>query len=67
MPLTSPRRLMNQRLVTVATNAMAIDPVPMPTMKPQQRTSCQEAVMKTVTPLPTAMSVRAKATTRRIP
>ncbi len=35
MPVTRPRRATNQRLVTVAANAIAIDPVPRPTNRPQ--------------------------------
>ena len=66
-PDTSPRRRTNQRPVTVATKASAIDPVPTPTSTPQRRTSCQAAVMKTVSPLPAATSRSATVTTRRIP
>ena len=36
-PVTSPRRWTNQRPVTVATNASAIEPVPSPTSTPQQQ------------------------------
>ncbi len=35
IPVTSPRRATNQRLVTVAENAIAIEPVPSPTSTPQ--------------------------------
>jgi len=35
IPVTSPRRATNQRLVTVAENAIAIEPVPSPTSRPQ--------------------------------
>ncbi len=34
-PVTRPRRATNQRLVTVAANAMAMEPVPRPTSSPQ--------------------------------
>ena len=51
-PVTSPRLRTNQRPATVATKASAIDPVPSPTSTPQSSTSCQLAVMKTVSPLP---------------
>ena len=66
-PVTRPRRLTNQRLVTVATKASAIEPVPRPTSTPQQRMSCQLAVMKTVSPVPAATSSSAAITTRRMP
>ena len=46
----------NQRPVTVATKASAIEPVPSPTSTPQSSTSCQLAVMNTVSPLPAATS-----------
>ena len=66
-PETSPRRATNQRPVTVATKASAIDPVPTPTSTPQSSTSCQAVVMNTVRPLPAATSTSAIETTRRIP
>ena len=53
--------------MTVATRASAIEPVPSPTSTPQQRTSCQLAVMNTVSPLPAATTSSAAVTTRRIP
>lgn len=65
--MTSPRRSANQRPVTVAAKASAIEPLPSPTSTPQSRTSCQLAVMKTVRPAPTAITARAAATTRRMP
>ena len=67
MPLTRPRRAVNQRLVTVAANASAIDPLPRPTSRPQHSMSCQGAVIQTVRPAPTAITVSATATTRRMP
>jgi hypothetical protein len=66
-PVTRPRWRTNQRLVTVATNASAIEPVPNPTSTPQHSTSCQLAVISTVSPLPAATSNRAAVTTRRSP
>jgi hypothetical protein len=66
-PVTSPRLRTNQRPATVATKASAIEPVPSPTRTPQSSTSCQLAVMKTVSPLPVATSSRAIDTTRLIP
>src|SRR5882757_462377 len=67
MPDTRPRRVTNQRPVTVATSDSAIEPVPRPTRTPQQTTSCQEAVMNTVSPLPAATTTSATATTCRTP
>src|SRR4051794_12057094 len=67
MPVTSPRRCTNQRPVIVATNVIDIDPVPTPTSSPQQSSSCQDEVMKTVRPLPSAISTSAALTTRRRP
>ena len=67
MPETSPRRATNQRPTTVATSAIAIDPVPSPTMTPHSRTSCHDAVMNTVSPLPAATMSSAIDTTRRTP
>ncbi len=67
MPVTSPRRAVNQRFVTVAAKASAIEPEPSPTSSPQHSSSCQTAVIHTVRPEPTAMTTRATATTRRIP
>jgi hypothetical protein len=66
-PVMMPRRAMNQRPVTVATKARAIDPVPSPTSTPQHRMSCQLDRMNTVSPLPAATRVSATATTRRMP
>ncbi len=66
-PVTRPRCLTNQRPVIVATNASAIDPVPSPTRTPQSSTSCQLAVMNTVSPLPRATSSSAQETTGRMP
>ena len=54
MPLTSPRRATNQRVETVATKAIDIEPVPRPTSSPQHSSSCQLCVMNTVSPLPAA-------------
>ncbi|PSK63743.1 hypothetical protein B0E53_04329 [Micromonospora sp. MH33] len=65
--MTRPRRRTNQRPVTVATKASAIEPVPSPTSTPQQRINCQLAVIPTVSALPSATSTSAPATTRRMP
>ena len=67
MPVTRPRLVVNHRLATVAAKTSAIEPVPSPTRTPQHSTSCQLAVMNTVSPLPAATTVSAQATTRRIP
>lgn len=66
-PVNSPLWRTNQRLVTVATNASAIEPVPRPTSSPQHTMSCQLRVMKRVSPLPVATSASAPDTTARIP
>ncbi len=67
MPVTRPRRSVNQRLVTVAAKASAIEPEPRPTSSPQHSSSCQAAVIHTVAPEPSAITARATATTRRMP
>ncbi len=67
MPVTRPRRAVNQRPVTVAAKASAIEPLPSPTSTPQHSTSCQGAVIHTVAIAPQAMTARASATTRRMP
>ena len=67
MPLTRPRRAVNQRLVTVAAKASAMEPEPSPTSRPQHSISCQAAVIHTVSQEPAAITVRATATTRRMP
>jgi hypothetical protein len=66
-PETRPRRATNHRPTTVATSAIAIDRVPSPTITPHSVTSCHDAVMKTVRPLPAATISKAIATTRRTP
>ena len=60
-PITRPRRRTNQRLAMVAAKTSAIDPVPSPISTPQVSTSCQPAVTKTVSPLPSATSTSARA------
>src|SRR6478752_1516921 len=67
MPATSPRLATNHRFTTVAMKAIDIEPAPTPTSTPQHSTSCQAAVMKTVSPLPSATITSAKVTTGRIP
>src|ERR1700742_673643 len=47
-PVTRPRRASNQRVATVATKPIEIEPVPMPTSTPHSSTSCQLAVMSTL-------------------
>ncbi len=66
-PVTRPRRSVNQRLVTVAAKARAIEPEPRPTSRPQHRMSCQAEFIHTVRPEPSAITIRATATTRRMP
>ena len=66
-PITSPRRLTNHRFAMVAAKTSAIDPVPRPISTPQVSTSCQPAVTKTVSPLPSATSTRAQQVILRMP
>ncbi len=66
-PVTRPRRAANQRFATVAASTLAIEPVPSPTTTPHSTTSCQDAVMRTVSPEPVDTSTRASSTTRRTP
>ena len=51
----------------MAASTPAIAPVPMPTTTPQSRTSCQAAVITTVSPEPSATRPSAASTTRRRP
>ena len=66
-PVTRPRRASNQRVATVATKPIDIEPVPTPTSTPHSSTSCQLAVMKTLSADPAAMSINAAASTGRTP
>ena len=66
-PVTRPRRASNQRVATVATKPIEIDPVPTPTSTPHSSTSCQLAVMKTLSADPVAMSMSATDSTGRTP
>ena len=66
-PVTTPRLRTNHRVATVAAKLIAIEPVPAPISTPQQRISCQLALMKTVPAAPTAMTNNAVAETRRMP
>ncbi|GAA2969606.1 hypothetical protein GCM10020227_42700 [Streptomyces flavovirens] len=67
MPLTRPRRATNQRWVTVAEKAIAMEPVPRPTSRPQYSISCQAAVIQTPASAPAATALSATTTTRRMP
>lgn len=66
-PVTSPRRVVNQRCVTVAANVIASAPHPTPTSTPHPTTSCQGWATAVVVAAPAAMSSRAPAATRRMP
>lgn len=66
-PLTTPRWMTNQRLVTVAAKVSASEPVPSPTSSPQPIINPQGEVMTVVSAVPAAMSASAPATTRRRP
>ncbi len=65
--MTRPRRSTNHRLAMVAANTSAIAPVPVPISRPQNTSSCQEAVMTMLPPEPSATRTRAAEMTRRIP
>ena len=66
-PVTRPRRASNHRVATVATNPIEIEPVPTPTSTPHNRTSCQLAVIVTLSAEPVAISSSAADSTGRIP
>ena len=66
-PVTRPRRASNHRVATVATKPIEIDPVPTPTSTPHSSTSCQLAVMNTLSADPAAMSISAAESTGRTP
>src|SRR5687768_1554031 len=66
-PVTRPRRVSNQRVATVATNPIEIEPVPTPTSTPHSNTSCQLAVIVTLSAEPDAISSSAADSTGRTP
>ena len=66
-PITRPRRAVNQRFATSAPKTSAVDPTPSPTSTPQRITSCHEAFITSVRPVPVAMSARAATATCLIP
>src|SRR3954469_12844749 len=66
-PVTRPRRASNQRVATVATKPIEIEPVPTPTSTPHSNTSCQLAVIVTLSADPVAISSRAADSTGRTP
>src|SRR6476659_933879 len=51
-PVTKPRLVSNQRVATVATKPIEIEPVPTPTSTPHNSTSCQLAVIVTLSAEP---------------
>src|SRR6185312_6189608 len=61
-PVTKPRLASNQRVATVATKPIEMDPVPTPTSTPHSSTSCQLAVIVTDNADPA--ETRSKATVR---
>ena len=67
MPSTRPRRCANHRFAISAPNTRAVEPVPSPTTTPHRMTSCHDAVMKTVSPVPRAMRPIAPAAMRAMP
>ena len=66
-PVTRPRRASNQRVATVATKPIEIEPVPTPTSTPHSSTSCQLAVIVTLSADPVAISSSAADSTGRTP
>ena len=66
-PVTRPRRASNQRVATVATKPIEIEPVPTPTSTPHNSTSCQLAVIVTLSADPVAISISAADSTGRTP
>ena len=66
-PVTRPRRASNHRVAMVATKPIEIEPVPMPTSTPHSSTSCQLAVIVTLSAEPAAISSSAAVSTGRMP
>src|SRR6478735_2658716 len=66
-PVTKPRLVSNQRVATVATKPIEIEPVPTPTSTPHSSTSCQLAVIVTLSADPVAISSIAAVSTGRTP
>jgi hypothetical protein len=66
-PVTSPRRVWNQRFATMEPSTSAIAPVPTPTSRPQRIHSCHGAVIQMVNPEPRLTRTNATDRTRRMP
>ena len=66
-PVTSPRRLTNQRFAITAASVTPIAPVASPFATPQRRSSCQGAAICVVRVELTAIVASAITITRRIP
>src|SRR5579883_1693093 len=66
-PMTNPRLLTNQRLAIVALSTCAMQPVPIPTNRPQVRISCQGAVMNELDATAMTSSDSANSTVARTP
>ena len=58
MPTTRPRRLVNQRLATVAPSTLAVTPVERPSMRPHVIHNCHTAVIWVDSAKPSTISPR---------
>ncbi len=67
IPITNPRRVLNQRVATVAPSTNAVIPVPVPMITPQSSTNCQRLVIKNDPAIPVTINPKAKATILRSP
>src|SRR5258707_15745244 len=66
-PVTTPRRASNQRVATVATKPIEIEPAPTPTSTPHSSTSCQLALIATLRADPDATNSTAADSTGPTP
>ena len=67
MPITRPRRWLNQRVATVAASTIAVRPVPTPTTMPHRTMSCQTRVIVSEARKAVAINAQAAMITRRTP
>ncbi len=67
MPITSPRRALNQRLATTAASTSAVRPEPTPSIRPQAMNNCHSLVATVASAMPPAISASAAHTTLRTP
>ena len=66
-PMARPRRAVNQRLTMVAPSTGATEPAPMPTSRPQNRTSCHGARHERAERTPASTTASAPISVRRMP